>query len=597
MKRGFLSSILAATMILTAATAGVGVNAAAESTAVSAASSASSAAASSTESEAPEITVTTDTTEVITRLADLQIHETSDLADALNATSALPDPTTLDYTGATIVISAAEDIPEITDDDGNVLVPAANYGAIVQSIVLTKDDDPAAVKTQALAAGYKYSVRMTVPPQQQDIALVVPDYEFTAGETDVVRTAKEEVPVDDTVSAPAESSSALESASSEEAASEPESSQEESTPSMTKAALPLRLASPDSTEDLSYWDAQVLSSPAADVSGKTVHQNLNATTAFSYGWNAKAANEHPANLSDSEDENLSLYTTNAIFGIDEDGKAKITPANTKVASLKANADGTLSAADGTDTSSLSAGSYYVGLSDTTQYSSTGDSNSAGLVLGAKQKNGRTVVMASNMANKTSSATSSEGQSTGAVQIETTVEGKEDGNLAGTKFTVVGILVGGGDYNETVTTDEHGKVILNEIPVGTYTVTPIADDSNMDYIVPDKKIFSVRKGMLVNVKFEFNLAPGLSAPMETTSSEPAASTSSAAPTSSTAPGTASEASTPSIPKTGQAIVLPIVATGVFIAAFAGVIVLHNKKKPEEKSGNSAKKNTDDDKPKE
>lgn len=572
MKRGFLSSILAATMILTAATAGVGVNAAAESTAVSAASSVSSAAASSTESEAPEITVTTDTTEVITRLADLQIHETSDLADALNATSALPDPTTLDYAGATIVISAAEDIPEIKDDDGNVLVPAANYGAIVQSIVLTKDDDPAAVKTQALAAGYKYSVRMTVPPQQQDIALVVPDYEFTAGETDVVRTAKEEVPVDDTVSAPAESSSALESASSEEAASEPESSQEESTPSMTKAALPLRLASPDSTEDLSYWDAQVLSSPAADVSGKTVHQNLNATTAFSYGWNAKAANGHPADLSDSEDEDLSLYTTNAIFGIDEDGKAKITPANTKVASLKANADGTLFVSDESADASLFAGSYYVGLSNTTQYASTGTGSNEGLVLGAVKKNGRTVVMASNMAS-----TSSQNQSTGALQIVNTMEGKSDGELAGVQFKITGAQSGGGRYDETFTTDAHGQIIVNNLPVGTYTAQPLAGDATEGYLIPEKKTLSVRAGMMATIHFQTEKAPAssaVSAPAETSAgTAPGAAVSTSA-------SSASSASVPSVPKTGQDAVLPITAAAVLAGAgTACVVICRHRRQPE------------------
>ena len=583
-------------MILTAATAGVGVNAAAESGAASSSSSLNSVSSSvsGSPSVAPEIALTTDTTEVITRLADLQIHKTSDLSDALRTASALPDPTTLDYTGATIVISAAEDIPEMKDNVGNVLVPAAENGAIVQSIVLSKDDDPAAVKTQALAAGHHYSVRMTVPPQQQDIALVVPDYTFIAGDTDVVRTEKEEIPAEGTESAPVESNSASKSASSKATSSKSASSQEESSQSMTKASLSLRLASPDSTEDLSYWDAQVLSAPTAESTGNVVQQSLNATTAFSYGWNAQSAEEHPADLSNSEDEDLSLYTTNVVLGQDENGRAKITPANTKVASLKANADGTLSAADESADVSLSAGSYYVGLSDTTQYASTGTGSSEGLVLGAVKKNGRTVVMASNMANTASSSTSSEGQSTGAVQLETTIEGKQDGDMAGMKFTVVGILIGGGKYNDTVTTDEHGKVLMNKLPIGTYTVTPVADDTNMDYIVPDKKIFSVRKGMLVNVKFEFKLAPGLSAPMETTSSQPASSTAPAASSNTTSQP--ADITTPSIPKTGQAIAIPIAVTAVFLGAFAGVIALH-KKKPEEKSSNSEKKNTDDDSKKE
>ena len=577
MKRGILASILAATMILTAATAGVGVNAAAESGAASSSSSLNSVSSSvsGSPSVAPEIALTTDTTEVITRLADLQIHKTSDLSDAIRTASALPDPTTLDYTGATIVISAAEDIPEMKDNVGNVLVPAAENGAIVQSIVLSKDDDPAAVKTQALAAGHHYSVRMTVPPQQQDIALVVPDYTFIAGDTDVVRTEKEEIPAEGTESAPVESNSASKSASSKATSSKSASSQEESSQSMTKASLSLRLASPDSTEDLSYWDAQVLSAPTAESTGNVVQQSLNATTAFSYGWNAQSAEEHPADLSNSEDEDLSLYTTNVVLGQDENGRAKITPANTKVASLKANADGTLSAADESADVSLSAGSYYVGLSDTTQYASTGTGSSEGLVLGAVKKNGRTVVMASNMAS-----TSSQNQSTGALQIVNTMEGKSDGELAGVQFKITGAQSGGGRYDETFTTNAHGQILVNNLPVGTYTAQPLAGDATEGYLIPKKKTLSVRAGMMATINFQTEKAPAsstVSAPAETS-----AGTAPDAVVSTSASSTSSD-SVPSVPKTGQDAVLPIAATAVLVGAGTACIVIcrHRQSEKEEK----------------
>ena len=575
MKRGILASILAATMILTAASAGV--NAATDSAAASPSSSLNSVSSSvsGSPSEAPEITLTTDTTEVITRLADLQIHKTSDLSDALRTASALPDPTTLDYTGATIVISAAEDIPEMKDNTGKILLPAATNGAIVQSIVLTKDDDPTAVKTQVLAVGHRYSVRMTVPPQQQDIALVVPDYTFIAGDTDVVRTEKEEIPAEGTESAPVESNSASKSASSKATSSKSASSQEESSQSMTKASLSLRLASPDSTEDLSYWDAQVLSAPTAESTGNVVQQSLNATTAFSYGWNAQSAEEHPADLSNSEDEDLSLYTTNVVLGQDENGRAKITPANTKVASLKANADGTLSAADESADVSLSAGSYYVGLSDTTQYASTGTGSSEGLVLGAVKKNGRTVVMASNMAS-----TSSQNQSTGALQIVNTMEGKSDGEWAGVQFKITGAQSGGGRYDETFTTNAHGQILVNNLPVGTYTAQPLAGDATEGYLIPKKKTLSVRAGMMATINFQTEKAPAsstVSAPAETS-----AGTAPDAVVSTSASSTSSD-SVPSVPKTGQDAVLPIAATAVLVGAGTACIVIcrHRQSEKEEK----------------
>ncbi len=83
----------------------------------------------------------------------------------------LPVAKNLDYTGATVVIKAAQNIPAVKDRDGEVVLPAAKLGDTIQTITLKKGDNPQKVATKLLAVGGKYTATMTVTPEPDKIGL------------------------------------------------------------------------------------------------------------------------------------------------------------------------------------------------------------------------------------------------------------------------------------------------------------------------------------------------------------------------------------------------------------------------------------------
>lgn len=83
----------------------------------------------------------------------------------------LPIAKDLDYTGATVIIKAAQNIPAVKDKDGKEVLPAAKLGDTIQTIVLKKGDNAQKVATKLLAVGCKYTATMTVTPEPDKIDL------------------------------------------------------------------------------------------------------------------------------------------------------------------------------------------------------------------------------------------------------------------------------------------------------------------------------------------------------------------------------------------------------------------------------------------
>ena len=83
----------------------------------------------------------------------------------------LPIAKDLDYTGATVVIKAAQNIPAVKDKDGKEVLPAAKLGDTIQTITIKKGDNPQKVLTKLLAVGGKYTAAMTVTPEPDKIDL------------------------------------------------------------------------------------------------------------------------------------------------------------------------------------------------------------------------------------------------------------------------------------------------------------------------------------------------------------------------------------------------------------------------------------------
>ena len=459
MKKKILSGILATALLLGAAAVPGAYAANTDFSSIPITLTSSSSSTSSIDVE--KIDVPLPTVDVITRVADIQVRgNPCSVEDAVKSASALPDASTLDYTGTTLVVSAAEDIPAIKDASGKTVVPAAANGSIVQSVVLQKGDDPTTVKIKNLVPGYSYTVTMTVPPQQKDIALLSSTYTFTAGDADTLQLSTDAT------------TSSVQPVSSEGKnlwiASSPASS-EESTLSTTESASS---DVPSSQKDVSYSNVQTISQPLQEdestasssstfsdaTDQKTVSQSVDTTAAFSYSWNTLSAAKHPASL--SSEKKLAIYTASNSFGQDKNGRAVITPANTKVATFSY--DGNAVQAQSTD--SLSEGSYYIGRADTQQMLADTTDNagtSTGKVLGARTR----IVSASARASSTDAQL-------GALQIVNTMEGKSDGQLAGVQFKVTGAQSGGGRYDKTFTTDAHGKITIDKLPAGTYTAQPL-----------------------------------------------------------------------------------------------------------------------------
>ena len=83
----------------------------------------------------------------------------------------LPVSKDLDYTGATVVIKAAQNIAAVKDKDGKEVLPAAKLGDTIQTITLKKGDNAQKVQTKLLAVGGKYTATMTVQPEPDKIDL------------------------------------------------------------------------------------------------------------------------------------------------------------------------------------------------------------------------------------------------------------------------------------------------------------------------------------------------------------------------------------------------------------------------------------------
>lgn len=568
MKKKILSGILTAALLLGAAAVPGAYAANTNSSAIPITLTSSSSSTSSTDDEKVEVPLPT--VDVITRVADVQVRGNQcSIEDAVKTASALPDANKLDYTGTTLVISAAEDIPAIKDASGKTVVPAAANGSIVQTVVLQKGDDPTAVKIKNLASGYSYTVTMTVPPQQQEIALLSSTYTFTAGDTDTLQLSTDAA------------ASSVQPASSEDKnlwIASSSASSEESALSTTESASS---DAPSSQDDVSYANVQTISQPLQEdastassssassnaIDQKAVSQSVDTTAAFSYSWNTLAAAKHPAALSNEKE--LAIYTASNSSGQDKAGRTVVTPANTKVATFSYNGN----AVQAKSTDSLSDGSYYIGRADTQQVpaDTTAGSTQAGTAQTLTTK--ARIVSASALSSTSNSQV-------GALQIVNTMEGKSDGQLAGVQFKVTGAQSGGGRYDKTFTTDAHGKITIEKLPVGTYTAQPLSNAATAGYLIPEKKTLTVRGGMMATINFQTEKAPASStAPTSasTSSGNPApgavltSSTSSMSSAGASSSGTGTPGA-PEAPKTGQDSVAPVTTAIVLLGAGTACFVI-------------------------
>lgn len=83
----------------------------------------------------------------------------------------------------------------------------------------------------------------------------------------------------------------------------------------------------------------------------------------------------------------------------------------------------------------------------------------------------------------------------------------DGKLEGFSFTVTGKSVTGQEYKETFITDKYGKISIQGLRIGTYTISEISDKTNEKYILPQDKTVEIKPDETVNVEM-FNEETGI-----------------------------------------------------------------------------------------
>ena len=88
-----------------------------------------------------------------------------------------------------------------------------------------------------------------------------------------------------------------------------------------------------------------------------------------------------------------------------------------------------------------------------------------------------------------------------------VKTSEDGKIEGISFKVSGKTAVGTDYEEIFTTDKDGKIHIENLPVGEYTVSEVADDKTIGNITPDDQTVKVENGNTTTAEFENILQRG------------------------------------------------------------------------------------------
>lgn len=84
---------------------------------------------------------------------------------------------------------------------------------------------------------------------------------------------------------------------------------------------------------------------------------------------------------------------------------------------------------------------------------------------------------------------------------------EDGLVEGIQFTVSGKPYTGGTYKQEFETDENGKILVEGLRLGEYTVSEILDESTVRYIVQPDQTVTVSSGNTTEVKFYNKLKRG------------------------------------------------------------------------------------------
>ncbi len=94
--------------------------------------------------------------------------------------------------------------------------------------------------------------------------------------------------------------------------------------------------------------------------------------------------------------------------------------------------------------------------------------------------------------------------TGALKI---VKTSEDGKISGIEFRVTGTALTGQSYDQTFTTDENGEIFIDDLRIGSYTISEVGTENTVQYVLPADKVLTLTYGETVTAEFYNRLKRG------------------------------------------------------------------------------------------
>ncbi len=77
---------------------------------------------------------------------------------------------------------------------------------------------------------------------------------------------------------------------------------------------------------------------------------------------------------------------------------------------------------------------------------------------------------------------------------------EDGTLNGFTFKVIGTDIRGNTFSKEYVTDKNGEILIENIPVGEYTVFEMENKATKKYIIPESQNIKIENGKETNISF-------------------------------------------------------------------------------------------------
>ena len=82
-----------------------------------------------------------------------------------------------------------------------------------------------------------------------------------------------------------------------------------------------------------------------------------------------------------------------------------------------------------------------------------------------------------------------------------IKTSEDHKIEGISFRVTGMDITGHNYDQTFTTDKNGKIRIDELRIGNYTVSEVENEASVHYVLPQAQEVMIAYNEVAEAEFE------------------------------------------------------------------------------------------------